>query len=303
MIGGIKVYHKSYMKILIIGKGSFIGGSFINQYNEQYEIDELDLLNTSLKDCSFSSYHVVIHLAAIVHVHAKISKEDYFKVNSDLAVQVAKKAKEEGVGKFIFFSSVKVFGEQNTIDTPWCESAGCKPKTYYGQSKLHAELCLQNLTNSNFIVSIIRPCLVYGPGVKANMYNLIRIIDKSPVLPFGGIENLRSFVYINNLLDLLNAILLSEKAHLIIATDNRAIGTSELCQLIMTSLNKKCYLFSLPKCIRKYFSKSRNSYLSAVWGTFVVDSKIGYESLKYIPRFTVEDGIKDMVNWYLSNKR
>lgn len=286
------------MKILIAGKNSFIGKNFMNEFHKEHKFEELNLKGYSWKEKSFTPYDVIIQLAAIVHVNSSISRKEYFEVNSDLAYDVAKKAKKEGVHKFVFFSSVKVFGEKTENNTYWNENSKCNPSTFYGQSKLDAENRLLELADENFIVSIIRPCLVYGPGVKANMFNLIKLIDKIPILPFGNTNNLRSFIYIKNLLDLLNSVVKSSSGHLVVASDSRAISTTELSRIIASNLGKRRVFILLPNYIVGKIKKLKSNLLSALWGSFIVDSQVGFDHLNFKPKYSVEQGISDMVNWY-----
>lgn len=290
------------MKVLIVGKNSFIGTSYKKKYGLFHQIDEACLESNKLADLDFSPYDVLIHLAAIVHVHSGQSREAYFEVNSDLAYNVALKAKKDGVKQFVLFSSVKVFGEYNTLETPWSESSECKPFTFYGQSKLHAEDLINKLDDANFVITVVRPCLVYGPGVKANMLNLIKLVDKVPWLPFGAINNARSFVYISNLLDLLNLLIESQSRGVFIASDAKALSTTGLSQLIADALGKKRYFYKLPGPLKSAISKIIPNFYQAIWSSFLVDPRSGYDRIGFKPGYSTKEGVEAMVNWYKNIK-
>ncbi len=189
------------MNILITGAGSYVGTSVERwiKNHSNHRVDTLDMLKDTWKDADFSIYDVVYHVAGIAHVNAKTSMEAlYYKVNRDLTIEVAQKAKEAGVKQFIFMSSMIVFHESRslkpemiTLDTPPC------PNGFYGDSKLQAEKGLHNLECDTFQVCILRPPMIYGPNSKGNFPRLIKLAAKTPLFP--DFHNRRSMLYINNL--------------------------------------------------------------------------------------------------------
>ncbi|MDN6664501.1 MAG: NAD-dependent epimerase/dehydratase family protein, partial [Tetragenococcus koreensis] len=173
-------------RILITGKNSYIGRTFIDWVEEDnidYEIDTIDLKNPDWKKQDFSRYDCIIHLAAIVH---KKDQEDaiYYKVNRDLAVEVAQKAKNEGVTQFILFSTMSVYGMNQGIINKETKPL---PKTPYGKSKLEAEKGIIKLQDENFCVSILRPPMIYGPNATGNYNRLSKLSKKINV--FTKINN------------------------------------------------------------------------------------------------------------------
>ncbi len=178
------------MRIIVTGASGFIGSRFIS--NSKHEITSVDLLLNDLDQFNFTGNDVLLHCAALVHQMKGASEDEYFKVNSDLTYNVAKKAKKENVSHFIFLSTIKVYGESTTAQMAWTEKSECNPQDPYGKSKLNAEKRLMLLEDDGFKISIVRSPLVYGSGVKANMFNLIKLIDLLPILPFGNINNKRS---------------------------------------------------------------------------------------------------------------
>ena len=126
------------MKILITGSHSFVGTNFIN-HSKFKTIEEVSLFNYEPGKSGFYNYDVILHLVAIVHQKATIPEAEYFRVNRDLTLQVAREAKQAGVKQFIFLSTVKVYGAFRTSSEPWNESSDCFPEDAYGRSKYEAE--------------------------------------------------------------------------------------------------------------------------------------------------------------------
>jgi len=188
------------MNILITGSSGYVGSSFINTFKEKYNFVNFSLLHDNIDELQIEDIDTVLHCAALVHQKTVYDYEKYDDVNVKYPVTLAKKAKEAGVKQFIFISTIAVYGEGNeTID----ENTECNPLTPYGKSKLVAERELEELSDQNFIVSIIRPPMVYGKDAPGNIASLIRLVKKVSILPFGKIDNERSFVSIDNLIYLI----------------------------------------------------------------------------------------------------
>lgn len=189
------------MNILITGAGSYVGTSVERwiKSHSNHRVDTLDMLKDTWRDADFSQYDVIYHVAGIAHVNAKANMEAlYYKVNRDLTIEVAKKAKEDGVKQFIFMSSMIVFHESRSLkpemitsDTQPC------PNGFYGDSKLQAEKGLHELESDTFKVCILRPPMIYGPHSKGNFPRLIKLAAKTPLFP--DFHNQRSMLYIDNL--------------------------------------------------------------------------------------------------------
>jgi len=189
------------MNILITGAGSYVGTSVERwiKNHSNYRVDTLDMLKDTWRDTDFSIYDVVYHVAGIAHVNAKANMEAlYYKVNRDLTIEVAQKAKAAGVKQFIFMSSMIVYHESRSLkpemitsDTQPC------PNGFYGDSKLQAEKGLHELECDTFKVCILRPPMIYGKGSKGNFPRLIKLAAKTPLFP--DFHNQRSMLYIDNL--------------------------------------------------------------------------------------------------------
>ncbi len=207
-------------KVLLTGKDSYIGRSFIKYAGENYpgnfEIDELDMRNDSWRDADFSKYDIVWHLAGIAHVdNGEADKETarmYYRVNTELAVEAAEKAKREGVKEFIFMSSIIIYGNSAPYGKKRIIEADEKPSpaTVYGDSKWQADKRIRSLADGNFRVAILRPPFVYGPGCKGNYNSLAALARKLPVFPMAG--NRRSMLYIGNLCEFIAQLMLVDES-------------------------------------------------------------------------------------------
>lgn len=203
-------------RVLITGAGSYIGQSFLDYakkyYPENFEIDELDMLGDSWRECDFSNYDIVYHVAGIAHADvgnvSEETKEKYYTVNTDLTVEVAQKAKAEKVKEFIFMSSMIVYGEsapygkKKVID----EHTVPAPANFYGDSKLQADVAVRELADDSFKVIVLRPPMIYGKGSKGNYPVLAKLAKKLPAFP--DVDNERSMLYIENLCEFLCQVML-----------------------------------------------------------------------------------------------
>lgn len=288
--------------ILVTGSSGFLGTNFI-RISPEYNIKEVDLLHLKVSEINFTGCDCVLHLAALVHQMKGAPGEKYFTVNRDLAYEVAKRSKAHGVKQFVFMSSVKVYGESTTGKNPWVENTFCNPIDPYGESKFQAEKLLQSLEDKHFRVAIIRSPLVYGPGVGANMLNLIKLIDRYPILPLGGIHNKRSMVYVGNLVALVKQIINNEESGIYIAGDKTTLSTTTLAELIARSLNKRIFLMKIPDIVVSGLKHLKPSITDRIWGSLEIDNSITNNRLGFQPPYPTENGIQAMVEWYLEDKR
>lgn len=215
-------------RILITGKGSYIGTNFkqvMEKYPEEYRVEELDMLNESWRRHNFTKYDVVYHVAGIAHIKENPKNEElYYKVNRDLAIEVAKKAKVSGVKQFIFMSSMSVYGILYS-DKPISLSTKCQPNTYYGKSKSQAEKKIEELADENFYICIIRPPMVYGDNSPGNMTKLLRLVKKTHIFP--TIKNKRSAITIEKLIEVIKEIIDDETKGIILPQNDKYMCTYE----------------------------------------------------------------------------
>jgi nucleoside-diphosphate-sugar epimerase len=288
--------------VLVTGSTGFIGTHFVEN-NKIFNITEVDLITNEVSKIVFKNINTVLHLAGLVHQMKGAADEQYFKVNRDLAFEVAKKAKANKVEQFVLMSTAKVFGELTTEKHEWNENSECNPQDTYGKSKYEAEKLIKGLEDESFKVAIVRSPLVYGPGVKANMLNLVKLVDRFPILPFGGINNLRSMVYVGNLVALLKHIIDKQVSGIFIAGDRSPLSTMDLAELISKALGKKRILFQFPKFILNIANLFKPTYVYRIFGSIVLDNSNTNKFLEFIPPYTSEEGILEMVNWYKSRKK
>ena len=280
-------------KLLITGSSGFVGSYFINKYKDKYEINTFSFLKDDIDILNCSDLDVVFHLSALVHQMGGASVEEYENVNVTQTLQLAKKAKESSVKHFVFMSTVKVYGEET--NTVYTENTICNPEDEYGKSKLKAELELLKLEDKDFKVTMLRTPIIYGYGVKANIKNLINLVNKVPILPFGKIENKRSMVYIGNICNLVNEIITQQKDGIFLASDDKPLSTSKLIELISKNLDNKVYLMKIP-FFEALLKLIKPSFHKRLYGSLEVDNSITKKKLNLKNPYTVEEGIKLMIH-------
>ncbi|HEY4786154.1 MAG TPA: NAD-dependent epimerase/dehydratase family protein, partial [Bacteroidales bacterium] len=180
----------------------------------------------------------------------------------------------------------------------WNEDSKCCPMDPYGKSKYEAEKLLLSLQDEHFKVAIVRSPLVYGVGVKANMYNLVNLVNKFPVLPFGGISNVRSMVYVRNLVALLQHIIKTQASGIFIAGDREPLSTTQLVRLIAKVSHKRVVLFAVPGFMLSVAKRVKPSIVDRLFGSLELDNTSTNKRLNFAPPYSSEEGIHEMVNWY-----
>lgn len=240
------------MRILITGKNSYIGNSFKNFLKDkpQYQVDEISVRDENWKNLPFQNYDIIIHLAALVHKNERnYSLNDYHKVNIDLTINIAKKAIEEDVKKFIFFSTMAVYGKAKAIskDTP------LNPITKYGITKLEAEKKLSGIIkNSNMNLTILRPPMIYGPGANGNPKLIEKLSKVSCIFP--DTHNHKSFLSIDNLNHILYESLGDKKNSIIHAKDSKNHSTFQLFKYYRSIRNKRAYPMKILGWLLKFLT-------------------------------------------------
>lgn len=287
--------------LIVTGSTGFVGSNFIRS-SLNCKITEVDLLSIEAEQINFENIDSVLHLAALVHQMKGAPEDQYFKVNRDLAFEVAKRAKEQGVKQFVLMSTAKVYGESTANGGYWNEESECFPTDPYGKSKLEAERLIRTLEDENFKVAIVRSPLVYGAGVKANMLSLIRLVDRFPLLPLGNIQNERSIVYIGNLVALLNTVMEQQVSGIFIAGDRTPLSTTQMIRFIASGLGKRVFLFTVSDFLLAVIRKFRPLIVDRLYGSLVLDNSNTNRVLDFNPPYSSEQGIREMVEWYNSIK-
>lgn len=227
-------------KVLITGKGSYIGTNFrkyLEQYPTEYTVDELDMVDGSWKGHDFSKYDVVYHVAGIAHMKEVPENEHlYYRVNRDLVTEVAEKAKAAGVKQFIFMSSMSVYGLIVSKE-PITEQTPCKPNTYYGISKLQAEEGLMKLEGPDFKVCVLRPPMVYGDNSPGNLTKLFNMVKKVHVFP--TLKNRRSSITVEKLIEYVKEYIDEEAEGLFLPQNDEYMCTYEIVKEKMKKENIK----------------------------------------------------------------
>lgn len=281
--------------VLITGANSFIGNSF-ERYSANKNVRIVSLHDTAPSDIDFSGIDACLHLAALVHVFKGIKPEEYYRVNRDLTLEVAKAAKSSGVSHFIFMSSVKVYGKFGKEFPSWNEFSECHPEDYYGKSKYEAELALLGISDENFIVSIIRTPVVYGFGMKANMMKLVKLVKSSPVLPFAAVNNTRHYTYIENLIGLIDRIISLKKQGVFIAMDDDAVSTTALVKAIKDATGSRVMLFKLPGLMLRLLKWISPGIAARLFGSFNLDNTHTRNILSYKNPFSMKEGIQKTID-------
>lgn len=256
-------------KILITGTNSYIGTSFENyikeNFSEEYEVSSLDMIGDGWRSKDFSGYDAVFHVAGIAHRKETAENADlYYKVNRDLVIETCKKAKEAGVGQFVFLSSMSVYGMDTGIIT---KETVPDPKTNYGKSKLQAEEGILPLADESFRVCVLRPPMVYGEGCKGNYQSIVKIVEKSPVFP--RVKNRRSSIHVDNLASFVRMAIDKNLQGIYFPQNEKSQSTKELARDIAKSKNKKIYfsvLLGLAVIIfRPFITKLKKAFGTLVY--------------------------------------
>lgn len=231
-------------KVLITGAHSYIGTSFekyMARWPADYQVDTTDLVDGSWRDRSFAGYDCVFHVAGIVHVKETARNADlYQKVNCDLALETAAKARNEGVRQFIFLSSMSVYGiEEGVIN----RQTPTEPRSRYGMSKLKAEEGLNELRSDTFHVAVMRPPMVYGEGCKGNYQILVKFAKHMPFFP--DYYNQRSALHIDGLVRFVKKLVDECADGLYLPQDPEYMCTCKTIQKIGAEMGRNIPLFRI----------------------------------------------------------
>ena len=316
-------------RILITGSTGFVGQELCKRLiSEKYLIREI--VRSSLKkkeelrdvynvgeinrdtnwSAALKNVNCVIHCAGIAH-NINENKSDfldqYRKINVEGTRNLAEQSAKAGVKRIIFLSSIKVNGEETKFSSRFRHDDVPKPRGSYAISKWEAEKALKEVSKKYGLeLVIIRPPLIYGPNVKGNFLRLMNIANRRIPFPISKINNLRSFVSLDNLVDLICCCINHPSApgKVFLVSDDNDISTPELIKKLGHAMGKPQHLISIPLFILKFICKviGKSSELNRLLGNCQVDCKNTYEVLNWRPYMNIDEGILKTVKYYLSQK-
>jgi nucleoside-diphosphate-sugar epimerase len=248
----------------------------------------------ALEGCS-----AVVHLAARVHVMEDLAADpldEFRRVNVQGTLNLATQAAAAGVKRFVFVSSVKVNGESTQLGKPFSADASPAPQDAYGRSKMEAEQGLLKLAlDTGMEVVIIRPPLVYGPGVKGNFAAMVRWLQRGLPLPLGAIRNQRSLVGLGNLVGLMLTCLTHPAAanQTFMVSDGEDVSTTELLQRLGQALGRPARLLPIPASVLQWGANvlGKGAVAQRVLGSLQVDISKNRELLGWSPPYTLDEGL------------
>ncbi len=247
-----------------------------------------------------SGIEVVVHCAARVHVMSEEAPNplaEFRRANVEGTLCLARQAVEAGVRRFVFVSSIKVNGESTSPGRPYCAESTPEPMDPYGISKLEAEAGLRELAKETGLeVVIIRPPLVYGPGVKANFLSMIRWLSKGVPLPLGAICNSRSLVALDNLVDLIATCIEHPSAanQTFLVSDGEDLSTTELLRRMALALGKPAWLLPVPVWLLEAGAGllGKRALAQRLCGSLEVDISKTQELLNWSPPICVDEALR-----------
>ena len=257
-----------------------------------------DLVNLDSFRKHFNGCYAVIHLAAKVHVKDSNSIAEYRHINADGTIHLANIAASEGVNKFIYLSTIKVNGD-STESMPYSCKSIPNPIDAYAISKWEAEQALMKIhIDTAMDITILRPVLMYGVGVKGNLRTLMRIISAGLPLPLDKIQNQRSLLNVRNLNDLICECLENANAagRTFLVADGNDVSTTELARLTASSIEKSSRLFSLPTTLMRVAAKlvGKADIYERLYGSLQVDIEETKNVLGWSPPYSIQDGMHEM---------
>jgi UDP-glucose 4-epimerase len=314
------------MRIALTGSSGFVGGGVLNALlGAEHQVTAIVRKHVTGVDtraslevvddfaCSLSlekfleGKEAVVHSAARVHVMDDKSSDplvEFRKVNVDGTLNLARQAAAAGVKRFIFISSIKVNGEGTALGSPYFADAAPAPVDPYGISKMEAEQGLRLLAAETGIeVVIIRPTLVYGPGVKANFLNMMRWLNKGVPLPLGAIDNRRSLVALDNLVDLIVTCIDHPKAanQTFLVSDGEDLSTTELLRRVGAALGKPARLLPVPAGVLETCAAmlGKKAFSQRLCGSLQVDISKNRELLGWTPHVSVDQALNKTAAYFL----
>lgn len=316
--------------ILLTGATGFVGGAILKRLHAENKYSVMVAVREGARDTiknvpqiriesfdgdtkwegHFANVDVIIHSAARVHVMNDVETDPlaaFRKVNVEGTMNLARQAANAGIRRFIFISSIKVNGEGTEHGVAYTADDIPAPRDPYGISKMEAEQGLRKLAADTAMeVVIIRPVLVYGPGVKANFLNMMRWLDKGIPLPFGAIHNSRSLVAIDNLVDLIVTCIDHPAAanQTFLVSDGEDLSTTVLLSKMAKALNKPARLIPIPSWMLQGVAAlvGKKGLSQRLCGSLRVDISKTRSLLGWTPPRSVDEALANTAEHFLENK-
>ncbi len=293
-------------RILITGADSYVGSSverYLLEYNgaqgrELYRIDTISLLDKTWKDYDFAPFDTVFHVAGIAHADVgKVSEETkalYYRVNRDLALETAQKAREQGVNQFIYMSSVIIYGESAPVGSEKhiTHKTLPAPANFYGDSKWQAERFLRRLETTSFHVAVLRPPMIYGEGSKGNYPVLSKLAVKLPICP--AIVNRRSMLYVENLAEFVRLLIDDGRGGIFYPQNAEYTVTSEMIRMIAQVKGKHLHLWpilNLLVAVVAKFPGKPGALLNKAFGNLTIDQSLSRQDFDGYQIYSLEESI------------
>ena len=314
------------MKVLITGSNGFIGQHLVSNLRNEKGISlvlssrkYVESLSGLADQFIFPSIDsstdwkkvlvgvdAVVHLAGIAHdtkLNPKNSDIKYIESNIKTTSNLARQAVKAGVNRFIYLSSIKVNGEETSINKPFVADDIPDPQDIYAKSKLNAEIALKKISEiSDLKLVIIRPVLVYGPGVKGNFLNLMKWIKRGIPLPFALISNKRDLVSINNLIKFITICLKHPSAvgQVFLISDNISLSTKSLIEKLARFQKKKILLLPFPKALLSLVFNliGRKELSQKLLGSLEVNTQKNINLLDWRPSQDMDEVLKETVEFF-----
>lgn len=287
------------MSIVVTGASGFVGArltAFLQSHGEQV----VALRRDGDVGQALAGARCVVHLAARVHVMKENASNpliEFRQVNVEASVNLARQAAAAGVIRFVFISSVKVNGEQTSPNQPFTEDDDPCPEDDYGQSKHEAELALRQVAlDTGLEVVIIRPPLVYGPRVKANFASLMRAVERGWPLPLGAIQNARSLVGVDNLVDFIDCCIKHPAAanQTFLVSDGHDVSSAELVREMASAAGIRPNLWFVSPWLLQLGAALLGKRMAAqrLCGSLQVDISKSHLVLGWQPAVSLSEGLK-----------
>lgn len=270
----------------------------------QIEIGDLSCLPDNIS--ALHDFDVLIHIAARAHIMHETENNplaEFRKINTSATLKLALQAESAGVKRFIFISSIKVNGEASPPGLPFTPDIGTPPSDDYARSKYEAEHGLLSLARSSTMqVVIIRPPLVYGPGVKANFASMIKWLNKGIPFPFAAIKNRRSLVALDNLVSFICLCATHPKAanEIFLISDGEDVSTTQLLKKIAHALHKQAYLFPIPVGWMIFFARliGKQDIAIRLFSSLQVDNSKAEDLLGWRPIISMDEQLQKIAEDY-----